>query len=141
MSEDAQTFRLVHERARQLASRACVAAPDGWIVRITPPTRNLDQNARLHSTLSDIAKQLPWHGQKLSVDVWKRLCTAAWLREIGESPELIPALDGKGFDVIFERTSQLTVSQMTSLIDWTTAFAVQNGVELHDTAAPGVYAR
>lgn len=138
---DRQTFRLVHERSRQLASLACVAAPDGYVVTIRPPTRSLEQNAMLHAALADIAKKLKWHGKRLELDVWKRLCTAAWLREIGESPEMIPALDGKGFDVIFERTSQLTVVQMTSLIEWVIAFAVQNGVELHDPAEPPVYAR
>lgn len=85
----------------------------------------------LHSCLSDIAEQVEWHGKKLDLDVWKRLCTAAWLRELGESPELIPALDGKGFDVIFERTSKMTVKQMTSLIEWCLAFGAQNGVAFH----------
>ena len=125
-------FRLVHDTARRLACEAVMAAPQGYIVRITPPTRSLDQNALLHAALTDIAKQLEWKGHRFDVDTWKRLCTAAWLREIGESPEMIPALDGKGFDVIFERTSKLTVAQMTSLIDWVTCFAAQNGVKLSD---------
>ena len=60
---------------------------------------------------------------------WKRLVTASWLREQGEQPELIPALDGNGFDVIFEKTSKLGKKKFSALIEWTTAFAVQNGVE------------
>lgn len=129
-------FVLVHDRARALAELAVRSAAHGMVVTIRPPTRTHEQNAMLHAALTDIAEQFPWHGQKLSVDVWKRLCTASWLREIGESPEMIPALDGKGFDVIFERTSQLTVAQMTSLIEWTMAFAVQHGVTLHDAKGP-----
>ena len=122
-------FRLVHLTARRLAKEAIDAAPDGYVVTIKEPTRNLDQNARLHALLTDVSKQVEWHGKKLPLDVWKRLCTAAWLREIGETPEMIPALDGKGFDVIFERTSTLTVAQMSSLIEWTTAFAAEHGVK------------
>jgi hypothetical protein len=122
-------FRLVHPTARRLAKEAIDAAPDGHVVTIKEPTRNLDQNARLHALLMDISKHVEWHGKKLPLDVWKRLCTAAWLREIGETPEMIPALDGKGFDVIFERTSKLTVAQMSSLIEWTTAFAAEHGVK------------
>ncbi len=125
-------FRLVHARARELAAQACMTAPDGWHVVIRPPTRSGEQNRLLHACLSDIAEQLPWHGQRLTIDVWKRLCTAAWLREEGESPEMIPALDGKGFDVVFEKTSRLTVAQMTSLIEWCLAFAAENGVKLSE---------
>lgn len=99
------------------------------VVVIREKTRSLEANAKLHATLADIAEQLPWHGKMLSVDVWKRLCTAAWLREIGESPEMIPALDSKGFDVVFEKTSQLSVKQMSSLIEWVNCFAAQNNVK------------
>ncbi len=98
------------------------------VVQIREATRTSEQNALLHAALTDIAEQVVWHGKKLSVVTWKRLCTASWLREMGEQPELIPALDGNGFDIVFERTSGLTVPQMTALIEWTLAFGAQNGV-------------
>ncbi len=41
---------------------------------------------------------------------------------------MIPAIDEKGYDIIFERTSHMTVKQMTSLIEWVHAFGAQNGV-------------
>lgn len=113
---------------RKRAAEAVMHAPIGHVVTIGPDTRSDAQNRLLHDALSDIAEQVEWHGKRLSKDVWKRLCTAAWLREVGESPEMIPALDGKGFDVIFERTSKLNVSQMTSLIEWVNVFGTQNGV-------------
>ncbi len=123
-----------HPNARPNALRAVSEAPDGLVVVIREKTRSLEANAKLHATLADIAEQLPWYGKMLSVDVWKRLCTAAWLREIGESPEMVPALDKKGFDVIFERTSQLSVKQMSSLIEWCLAFGAQNGVKFNAEA-------
>lgn len=121
-------FYLVHETARQRACEAVRAADQGMVVVIRKPNRSLDQNAALHRALGCVASQYEWHGKKLDIDIWKRLCTAAWLREIGESPEMIPAIDGKGFDVIFERTSTMTVSQMSSLIEWVHSFGAQNGV-------------
>ena len=120
-----------HPQARPNALRAVSEAPDGLVVVIREKTRSLEQNALLHAALSDIAEQHEYLGKHLSVDVWKRLCMAAWLREIGESPEMIPAIDGKGFDVIFERSSKLTVPQMTSLIEWVHAYGAQNGVKFH----------
>lgn len=90
--------------------------------------RSLDQNAMLHAALSDIARQVEWHGQRFSVDVWKRLCTAAWLREEKQSPIMVPSLDGAGVDVIYERTSRLTKSQCSRLLEWVLAFGSEQGV-------------
>lgn len=91
--------------------------------------RSGEQNRLLHKLLTQVADQVEWHGKKLSVTVWKRLCTAAWLREEGHNATLVPALDGNGFDLVFEHTSKLTVKQCASLITWVEAFGSQSGVK------------
>ena len=108
------------------------------VIRPHRVNRNLEQNAKLHAMLSDISEQITWHGKKLSADIWKRLCMAAYLREIGNSPQMVPAIDGNGFDVIFERTSKMPMSRtktmkdsdpvFNELIEWVDAFGSQNGV-------------
>ena len=122
-------FILSHDTARRMAA-ACCMLPEytGYHVNIVEPTRNGEQNKKLHACLSDIADQVEWMGKKLSVEIWKRLCTAAWLREVGEQPMLIPALDGNGFDVIFEHTSKLGVRKMAELIEWVLAFGSEQNV-------------
>ncbi|ANY87671.1 recombination protein NinB [Pseudomonas putida] len=90
--------------------------------------RSGEQNKKLHACLSDIAKQVEHAGKKWDVLIWKRLLTAAWLREAGEQPQLIPALDGNGFDVVYERTSQLSVKQCASLLEWIQAFGAEHQV-------------
>lgn len=127
MSEQ-QTFRLVHATAREGAMRAVKTAPDGYICVVRPPNRSLGQNALLHDALSDIASQVEWKGQRFNLETWKRLCMASWIRERGGQLEMIPALDGNGFDIVYERTSKLTVAQMSEFLEWVTAFGVQNGV-------------
>lgn len=97
------------------------------------PKRTIDQNAMLHATLTDIAEQVVWHGQKFPMMVWKRLCTASWLREHNEQPVLIPALDGNGFDMIFEHTSKLNSRQFSELIEWCLSFGAQHGVVFKNT--------
>lgn len=47
------------------------------LITIQDRTRTLDQNARLWATLGDIAKQVVWHGQKLSSEDWKHIFTAS----------------------------------------------------------------
>lgn len=97
-------------------------------VAISDEDRTAEQNAKLHAMLTDIAHQVEHAGQKWSVLIWKRLCTAAWLREEGENATMIPALDGNGFDVIYEKTSKLGVKKCASLIEWVQAFGAEHSV-------------
>lgn len=124
-----QYFILAHEIARNGAKQAIDNAPDGYVVEISEPNRTKDQNALLHSILQDISLQVVWHGQKFKLEIWKRLCVAAWLREEKESPLLVPALDGCGVDVIYEKTSKMSVKQISKLIEWCYMFGAENGVK------------
>jgi len=38
---------------------------------------------------------------------------------------VVPALDGHGFDVVFEHTSRLSKAEMTDLIEFITAWEAQ----------------
>lgn len=98
------------------------------LIRPKAQTRSSLQNALLHAVLTDISKQVKWHGQKWDMEVWKRLCMAAWLREKRESPKMIPALDGHGIDIIYERTSKLSVKDCADFCQWCLAFGDENGV-------------
>jgi hypothetical protein len=106
-----------------------MSAPDGYVVTISEPKRNLDQNAYLHAAISEVAKKVPWAGRLRDVETWKRLLTAAWLRARGESIEFLPALDGHGVDVVFRHTSKLTKSEFSELIEYINAWKAENVVE------------
>lgn len=125
---DKAIFWLGNLTLRKQAAEAVTHAPIGHVVTIGPDTRSDAQNRLLHDAIADIAQQVEWKGQRFNATTWKRLCVASWLREIGETPDMIPALDGNGFDVIYEKTSKLSVAQMTSLIDWINVFGATNGV-------------
>lgn len=100
------------------------------VVEVKEMTRSVEQNAKLHATLSDIARQVEWAGKHRDVDTWKRLLTAAWLRARGESVEILPAVDGHGVDVVFRRTSSLTVKECAELLEFVQAWAAEQGVRL-----------
>jgi hypothetical protein len=87
--------------------------------------RNNSQNALLHATLADIASRREWAGRKWEAEVWKRLLTAAWMRTRGEQLVVVPALDGHGVDVVFQRTSRLSKAEMAELIDFIQAWEAQ----------------
>jgi hypothetical protein len=102
------------------------------VCRIEDEPRTPEQNDHAHAALTDISRQLQWHGKKLNVLTWKRLTMAAFLREIGHQPELIPALDGNGFDVIFEHSSKLGKKKFSAWLEWIYAFGTQNKVVFRD---------
>lgn len=125
-------FRLVHPTARRLAAECVAQAPDGFVVEVKGPTRSLDANAKLHACLHDISRQLAWHGERMDIEDWKRLLTAAWARAERQPVKLVPALDGQGFDVLYRRTSRMSKSEMSSLIEYILAWGADQGVQWSD---------
>lgn len=99
------------------------------ICEVRTETRSLKENAMLHALLTQISRKAEWAGKKHEVETWKRLLTAAWCRARGECVEVLPALDGHGVDIVFRKTSQLTRSECSELIEFVQAWAVHNGVE------------
>lgn len=117
-------FRLAHDQARQQAIKAIQAAPGGWVVRITEPTRTLDQNALLWPLLTELSRQVDWYGQKLNEDDWKDLFTAQMKKS-----RIVPALDGKGFVACGLRSSQMGKAEFSEMIEMIYAFGAERGVK------------
>lgn len=119
-----RTFILAHDEARAYAVQAVQSAPQGYSVVVSEPTRTLEQNALLWPLLGALSRQLDWHGQKLSSDDWKDLLTASLTRQ-----RSAPAIDGGGFVVFGQRTSQFTKSMLSQLIELIYAFGAERGVD------------
>lgn len=112
--------------ARQNASKAVMDAPEGYIVTIQEPTRNLIQNSRLWASLSEVSRQVDWHGNKLTPEEWKDVFTAALKRQ-----KVVPGIDG-GFVVIGARTSKMGKREFSELLELVYAFGAQHGVQFSD---------
>jgi hypothetical protein len=122
-----QTFRLVHDEAKNRAVQAVKDAQDGYIVTVSEPTRNLDQNAALWAMLTDISRQVDWYGNKLSQEEWKSVFSSALKRQ-----KVVPGLDG-GFVVCGQSTSKMTKSEFSELLELIAAFGANNRVKFNDT--------
>ncbi|MCG1042520.1 recombination protein NinB [Mycetohabitans sp. B8] len=123
MNDDRQLYRLVHLTARQLASRACINAPHGYVCEIRPRTRSLEANAKMWALLADVARQVHWHGERLTAEEWKDVFTAGLKKQ-----KVVPGIDG-GFVVIGARTRAMTVREMSDVIELIYAFGVEHGVK------------
>lgn len=93
--------------------------------------RDEAQNGDFHSLCTDLSKQLHWprgSGLRIPVLAWKRLLVAAWEREHGRPAEFYPSLDGRGFDVVYKRTSRMARTEMQELLHFANAWAANEGV-------------
>lgn len=126
---DRQTFRLVHKNARALALYAVSQAPEGYVVTVKPPTRSLDQNALLHSLLSQIARSgVEIGGCRRTVDELKFLFVVAHAHET-ETPVEVVMFEGHQI-ALRESTANMTKARSSSLIEYIQAWAAQRGIDL-----------
>lgn len=113
------------------AIRALSIPPESkpLVVEIKPLTRTLDQNAKFHAICSDIARQAEYIGRRLDASQWKVLLVSghAVVTKIGA--DMVPGLEGEYVN-LRESTAQMPVARMASLIEYATAYAVDNGVRL-----------
>jgi hypothetical protein len=120
-------IQITSERKREEAVRVVRAAPQFSRVEVKAQKRTTAQNSRLWAMLTDIALQVDWHGVKLSPDDWKLLMLSGLKTEM----RIVPNLDGTGFVNLGTRSSDLSVEEMTNLIELMHAFAAQRGVKFH----------
>lgn len=110
----------VRRAAETLYRRALSEVKQGHekVLVLRDKKRTDAQNRLLHALLGEVSKRVEWAGAKRSIVIWKRLMVAAWLRAEGESPDVLPSLDKKGIEVIYERTSEMSSKQLNSLIEY-----------------------
>lgn len=130
-------FILINSQVRQNAMREVSSAPEGFAVTIAPRTRSLDQNAKFHAILTDLANSpLKWAGKRRSVDEWKAIIISGHAVATDQPGEVIPGIEGE-FVAIRESSARMSVARSSSLIEYLLAFCATNGVELTETIKGG----
>jgi hypothetical protein len=114
--------------ARQRAASWALNAPHGTRCEFKASKRTLPQNDRMWSMLTDVARQLPWHGLTLTPDDWKLIFLDGLKREV----RAVPNLDGTGFVNIGRSSSDLSKSEMGDLMELIAAFGAQHSVVFHE---------
>ena len=107
--------------------KAALMAGHRLTMEVRPEKRSSAQNRRLWAMLTDVSRQVDWHGNKLQPDEWKEVFTAALNRQ-----KVVPGIDG-GFVVIGSRTSRMTKAEMSELQELMAAFGAEHGVIFRDT--------
>lgn len=110
-------------------------APKETRVTFQAPKRTLPQNDRMHAMLTEIAVTVPiWGGVKVGKDDWKFIFLDALKREL----RLVPNLDGTGLVNLSGRSSSdLSIEEMTGLIELMFKFGAEHGVQFRDCEGGG----
>lgn len=131
-----QVFNLVSPLVRRNAAHAIAQAPEGYRVEIRPRTRSLDQNAMMWSILADLSRQVDWMvngvATKLEADEWKDILSAS----LNQETRMSHGIRG-GIVILGQRTSKMTVRQMSELIELALSFGTEKGVRWSPTSLGG----
>ncbi|MFL9904624.1 recombination protein NinB [Paraburkholderia fungorum] len=143
MSEK-QTFKLVHATARQLASRAVINAPDGFVCKIEPPPKSRPQEEKYHAMIGDIAKQVKAFGEAQEEEDMKRLLVDQFARDmtalgtpLKRQGRVVPSLDGTGVVQLGVQTRKFLKAEANAFIEWLYAFGAEQDVQWSERAAQG----
>lgn len=121
-----QTIILHGDSQRRFAKGLIDAAPRDAVVNIREATRTLEQNDKMWAMLSDVSRAKP-EGRRHTADVWKAL----FMHACGHAVQFEIGLDGQPFPTGF-RSSRLTKSQMSDLIEFMYAYGAEHGVAWSD---------
>jgi hypothetical protein len=112
---------------RAVAKAAIDRAPEGYAVDIKEARRSDDQNRLLWKLLNQIARERPTHnGVKMDAELWK----CVFMNALGVEMRMLPNLDGDGFFPLGHRSSQLTVSEFSALLEVMFAWCAREGLEI-----------
>ena len=122
---------LTGEAAKKAACREILAAPEGYVVRISEPVKKREQEEKYHAMIGDIAKQCTFMGRKWNAEEWKRLLIDAYVRVARENAkaegkpdpfagqgEIVPALEGSGFVQLGVQSRRFKVKQAAEFIEY-----------------------
>ena len=119
-------FILAHQEARKRAMAAVADAPDGHVVRVEAPTRNLEQNAKFHAICADLAGK-EWMGKPRDAAAWKVLLISGHATATKEGSEMAPGIEGE-FVNVRESSALMSVKRASSLIEYALAFQAMHEV-------------
>lgn len=116
---------------RETRERVCAwarKAPMNTRVEFKEPKRSIPQNDRFWASLTDVARQVEWHGVRLSADDWKLVFMDALKQEM----RLVPNIAGTGFINLGRSSSDLSKAEMSDLLELIYAFGANYGVKFCD---------
>ena len=116
---------------KQIAKQCIDQSSEDYFCIIQKKTRSLDQSAKFHAICGDVAKQKKYLGRLWPAWAWKVLFISGHAIATKIGAEVIPGLEGE-FVNIRESSASMTVTRMSSLIEYCLAWCASNEVILSE---------
>jgi hypothetical protein len=97
-------------------------APTNSRVEFKGPARSLDQNSRFWAMLT----------RRYNTEQWKLMFLHAYAEERGIEIKYLPALNRAGMVPCGRSSSDLSVGEMSEVMDFIAAWGAENGITFHD---------
>jgi hypothetical protein len=117
---------------REQAIQWIQKAPTGSRVEFKGPCRSLDQNSRFWAMLTDVAVQGRINERRFNTEQWKLMFIHAYAEERGVEIKYLPALNRAGMVPCGRSSSDLSVQEMSELMEYISAWGAENGIKFHD---------
>ena len=121
------TLKLINNDVKARAKDLIDLAPENYVVVIREETRNLEQNAKLHPIIRDVARQVEFYGKMRSEGEWKILFISGHAKATEGECSVIPGLEGEVVS-LRESSASMSKSRFSSLIEYIYAEGSQRGV-------------
>lgn len=118
-----ETIRLTGPEQRAYAMSRVLDAPANWIATFREETRRDAQNRLFWEVMGDLARAEP-EGRKWTKETWRD----AIMHAMGHQVQFAMALDNSGPFPVGFRSSHLTVSQMSQVLEYAFAYGAERGV-------------
>lgn len=106
-------------------------APEGYVLRLTEPTRSLEQNSFLHALLTDVGNMIDWKwcGYDVGLPELKSIFMCAYRKVKGIEERLIPGIDNQPVNLDWH-TSNMTKRELSEFAElvhaWMSEYRANN---------------
>lgn len=118
-----RTIKLSSQAAKGRAKSLIDEAPFGYVVAIGEEARSQEQNRLMWPLIADMQEQVPGMKAFAPDDVKLR-----FLHALGQELRFLPELEGAGMFPVGQRSSTLSKSQFTGLIELMFEYGSRHGV-------------
>jgi hypothetical protein len=117
---------------REIAADWLRRSPIGTRVEFKGPRRSLEQNSRFWAMLTDVAVQGRIDGRRYNTEQWKLIFLHAYADERGIEMQYLPAIHRHGMVPCGRSSSDLSVGEMSEVMDYIAAWGAENNITFHD---------
>lgn len=127
---------------RELAADFCMHAPEGAVCTFDAERQTPLQQRKYHAQINDIAACVPFMGEMISAEDWKRLLIDGFVRVMRDQAiaenksdpfphhgRLVPSLDGKGTVYLGVQSRKFGKQMASEFVEYLYAWGTWNNVK------------